>query len=162
MGRTDKNVFSPSLWIRNGRARGSGNFSDVPRRVNKQLFDPRLNFSADGKSSAVYPGGVTGFSNKCGISKKIWEEIVDNGRPVVVRVRGGTGHWAVAVGVKTSVKEAYLAGTGSCGGAPVLSGSELVFLNTDGKIYHDQSKFWSGFNTHENRYRLVLCGSSCN
>lgn len=164
MGRTDKRMFSSTIWLQNNKKPGSGEFTDTGKKlVDRVYFDPRMNFDSAGKSNSVYSGGQAGFrTDKCALSKRIFEEMVDHARPVVARVRGGTGHWAVGVGLRTSKVEDYKAGKkGSdwCS-VPLLEGSDLVYLNTDGVIYHDQKKFWSGWNTSSG-YLLMTCGKDC-
>ena len=161
MGRTDTQMFSESLWVENNKASGSGNFYDVPRRVEKLYFDPRLDFDSSGKSAAVFSSRNSTASSRCEISKMILAELVDYGRPIVVRIRDGSGHWAVAVGVKTATKEAYTSKSGGCGsGVPSLDGRELVILNTDGKV-HTSPEYYSVLNNNNGTYRVMTsCGKS--
>ena len=135
MGVTNKQMFFQSIWLEHGREPGSGQGNDVPSRVNKKYFDPNLHFDSNEKSAGVYPGWGGNESNKCNYSKRILAEVVGNGNPVVMRVHNN-GHSTVVVGVKTSIKEAYLNKTGGCSdGTPQLGGTEILYLNTDGKFW---------------------------
>jgi hypothetical protein len=133
-GKTNTRMFFQSIWLENGKKPGSGQGSDVPARVNKQYLDPRLHFDSAGNSAGIYPTWGKYGSSKCEMSKMIFAEVLDHGNPVVIRVHDD-GHSTVVVGIRSDIADQYYNKTGSsaCGGAPILGGSEILYLNTDGQ-----------------------------